>query len=97
MFSYKRLLYLIKLSLAAFIIISTFTLIFYQFDYTHFDGFTKQEDDDNMFLNRLYFTVTTFSSTGYGDVSPATPSVKILSMILQFILVITIVGGILEF
>lgn len=66
------------------------------FDHTHFNGFTKEEDKHDKFLNRVYFTVTTFSSTGYGDVSPITRPVKIIAMILQFMLIITVVGSIIE-
>ena len=41
--------------------------------------------------------MTTFSSTGYGDISPNSAEIKIISMILQFVLVIAMLGGILEF
>ena len=88
-----------KLSIIATSIICVFIIIFYQYDHTHFNGFDEKEDADNTqkVLNRLYFTMTTFSSTGYGDVSPNSMQVKIITMILQFILVIAMLGGILEF
>ena len=41
--------------------------------------------------------MTTFSSTGYGDISPNSTEIKIISMLLQFILVIAMLGGIFEF
>jgi len=85
-----------NLSLFSLIIVLLFSLIFYLFDHNHFDGFTIEEDRQDKFLNRIYFTVTTFSSTGYGDVSPKSRPVKILSMFLQFLLIITVVGSILE-
>jgi len=37
--------------------------------------------------------MTTFSSTGYGDISPKTNEVKIIAMILQFILVVSILSS----
>ena len=92
----NRLTKMIRLSFSSLIIVLSFSLVFYMYDHTHFDGFTKLEDEKDKFLNRIYFTVTTFSSTGYGDVSPATRPVKIISMILQFMLIITVVGSIIE-
>ena len=85
-----------NLSLLSLIIILVFSSIFYLFDHNHFDGFTIEKDRQDKFLNRIYFTVTTFSSTGYGDVAPKTRMVKILSMLLQFMLILTVVGSILE-
>jgi len=93
----KYLKKVFKLSLIGIVIVLTFTLIFHFFDHTHFNGFGKEEDEKNKILNRFYFTMTTFSSTGYGDISPNSPEIKIISMILQFILVIAMLGGILEF
>ena len=62
-----------------------------KYDNTHFNGFTEDNDIKNKFFNRLYFT--TFSSTGYGDVSPKSIDVRIISMILQFSLVIILLSG----
>tara|TARA_B110000208_G_C11377734_1_gene287439 strand:- start:211 stop:492 length:282 start_codon:yes stop_codon:yes gene_type:complete len=92
----NKLSKLLKLCLSSILIISVFTVIFYQYDYTHYDGYTKEEDEEDKLLNRIYFTITTFSSTGYGDVSPGTRPVKIFSMILQFLLIITVVGSIVD-
>lgn len=85
-----------NLSLLSLIIILIFSSIFYLFDHNHFDGYTIEEDRQDRLLNRIYFTVTTFSSTGYGDVAPKSRIVKILSMLLQFMLILTVVGSILE-
>ena len=93
----KYLKKVFKLSLIGIVIVLTFTLIFHLFDHNHFNGFGKEEDETDKFLNRLYFTMTTFSSTGYGDISPNSREIKIISMILQFVLVIAMLGGILEF
>lgn len=91
----KRLL---KLSILAIIIILIFTIILMFFDDSNFRGFNENESENIYikFINRLYFTMTTISSTGYGDVSPKSISIKIISMILQFALVIVLLGGIFE-
>lgn len=56
-------------------------------------GLEKKKMKKKNFINRLYFTMTTFSSTGYGDISPKTNEVKIFAMILQFILVVSILSS----
>ena len=86
-----------KLSIIGILIVLLFTGIFHLYDHTHFNGFGKEEDEESKLLNRLYFTMTTFSSTGYGDISPNSHEIKVISMILQFILVIAMLGGIFEF
>ena len=86
-----------KLSLVGASIVILFTLVFYQYDHTHFNGFNEKDDKELKILNRIYYTMTTFSSTGYGDISPRSIDIKIITMILQFTLVIAMLGGILEF
>ena len=93
----KYLKKVFKLSIIGILIVTIFTGIFSLYDHTHFNGFGKEQDEKSKLLNRLYFTMTTFSSTGYGDISPNSREIKIISMILQFILVIAMLGGILEF
>ena len=78
-------------------IICVFTIILFHYDHTNFKGFEKETNNSQKIMNRLYFTMTTFSSTGYGDVSPHSIEGRIITMILQFILVIAMLGGILEF
>ena len=91
----KYLKKVFKLSIIGILIVTKFTGIISLYDHTHFNGFGKKKK--NKLLHRLYFTMTTFSSTGYGDISPNSRELKIISMILQFILVIAMLGGILEF
>jgi len=93
----KNTIKLFKIAILSLCIIILFTIIFYQYDHTHFKGFDEEDDKGGKILNRLYFTMTTFSSTGYGDISPNSNELKVLSMILQFILVIAMMAGILEF
>ena len=64
----KNLIKILKLASIGLFTILLFTIIFMNYDHTHFNGFTKENDIENKFFNRLYFTTTTFSSTGYGDV-----------------------------
>ena len=84
---------LLNISKFSFLIILVFTGIFHLFDHNHFNGFGEKEDEEKKLINRLYFTMTTFSSTGYGDISPKTNEVKIIAMILQFILVVSIISS----
>ena len=88
----KELKGIAKILLLALTIILLFTFIFYLFDYTHFNGMDEKHDDDKLF-HRFYFTITTLSSAGYGDITPKTMPVKIISSILQFILIISLMSG----
>ena len=86
----KKLLTLIK---NYFILIISFTFIFTLFDHTHFDGFGELDDSTiyKKVFNRLYFTITTVSSVGYGDISPKTTDIRCVVMLLQTILIFAIV------
>ena len=93
--SQKKLKKLLKLFAIGTVIIFFFTGIFYMFDHNHFDGI-DEEDEEYKFINRLYFTITTFSSAGYGDITPKTMEVKGVSVVLQFILIISLMSGIIN-
>ena len=85
----------IKIIVASACFILLFTLYLLIYDSTHFSGFEESDDKtihDKLF-NRLYFTVTTLSSTGYGDTTAKSKIMKINSMILQFILIVGVMGG----
>ena len=86
---------LLKIILFSLIIISIFSIIFYNYDYTHFNGLNKDDDNNDKLFNRIYFTVTTLSSAGYGDITPKSKDIKILSIILQFILITGLMGGLI--
>jgi len=92
----KKLKTILKLLIFSSIIILLFTSIFYMFDHTHFNGIDEEHESDK-FFHRLYFTITTLSSAGYGDITPKTTEIKILSIIIQFILIISLLGGIVNF
>lgn len=74
------------------IIIFIFTILMYNFDYNHWNGITKEDDKENKLINRLYFVMSTLSTTGYGDVTPKTKKMKIIVMIFQFILLISLIS-----
>ena len=70
-----------------------FSLVFYQFDHTHWNGISEEEDDTvkKKFFNRLYFVSSTYSTVGYGDISPKSINCRIAAIVLQSLLVAEIV------
>ena len=52
-------------------------------DYYDFNGISEH---DHTFLNMLYFTSTTSSTVGYGDISPKTTKAKIIIILLQVVM-----------
>ena len=48
------------------------------------------------FMNRLYFTMTTVSTVGYGDISPRSNTAKVLTISLQAIVTIGLVTTLLS-
>ena len=71
-----------------------FTLIFCQYDHTHWSGIEEEQDDtfSKKFFNRFYFTSTTYSTAGYGDISPKSTSCRTVVMILQTLIIVEIVN-----
>lgn len=71
-----RLQPVIKVMLAG-----TLAYIVFCFDSSHFRGLEEQEDVTLLqkLGNRLYFTLTTFSTVGFGDISPKSTMCKIVS------------------
>jgi len=91
----KKLKDYLKISGFSLTFIICFTTFLLTFDSSHFLGF-EEEDDNTLpkkFFNRFYFTVTTLSSTGYGDTTAKTTEMKMISMFLQFILIVSVIGG----
>ena len=83
-----------KLLILGLTTILLFSCIFYLFDHTHFNGIEKHHEE-NKFFHRFYFTITTLSSAGYGDITPKTMPVKIIASMLQFILIISLMSGLI--
>ena len=79
---FKKLMILISVNL-------TIILIFAGIYYSMKDQFNGM-DEDSTFSDCFYFSCTTFSSVGYGDISPATDSAKITVIIQQFFVIIGI-------
>jgi len=65
------------------------------FDRQSFRGLSEEDENSiyKRYFNRLYFTVSTLSSTGYGDVTAHSPEIKCISLGLQFILILSVIGG----
>ena len=93
----KKTQSLLKILVFGIIIIIIFTSIFSFFDYSHFNGVNEKNELSlvNRIFNRLYFTVTTLSSSSYGDITPKTIEVKILSLLLQLVLIVSLLSGLL--
>ena len=77
---FKKLMILITVNL-------TIILIFAGIYYSMKDKFNGM-DNDSTFLDCFYFSCTTFSSVGYGDITPATDSAKVVVIIQQFLVII---------
>ena len=75
------------------------TLIVYLFIYVVFFNDSKHwnglENEKNQILikltNRLYFLSTSFSTCGYGDISPKTMSAKLVVISMQFLLIFEVI------
>jgi len=93
----KRIKQILKLILLGLVIILIFTGIFSFFDHTHFIGLDKKEDEnlENRIFHRLYYTISTLSSAGYGDITPNSYTIKIISVLLQFILIVSLMSGLI--
>lgn len=57
-------------------------------DENDFTGLYGEKKDEKLF-NRFYFTITTLSTTGFGDVSPKSSRAKWATIVLQ---ILTTVG-----
>jgi hypothetical protein len=68
-----------------FLILICFTLIYWYFGTSENFNFNKASNnnrDSLTFINALYFSFITQSTTGYGDITPKTESMRIM-VILQ--------------
>jgi len=68
------------------------------FDHTHFIGLEEEDDNDilNKMFHRLYYTMSTLSSAGYGDITPKSYPIKIVSILLQLILIVSLMSGLIN-
>ncbi len=83
------------------IIVITFTNIFMGMNASEFSGIDYETDangnevETDKFFTRLYFTMTTASTVGYGDIYPVSRSARVTTMILQIIITIGWINGFL--
>jgi hypothetical protein len=61
-------------------------------DYRHFHGIKRIEDIYwlDAFLNRFYFVLITFTTIGYGDITPRTKRAKLLTIAIILILMVVV-------
>jgi hypothetical protein len=75
-----------------------FSLILSLFDYTHFNGIKKEQDKGiNRFYNRLYFTFTTISTVGYGDITPKSPQTRLIISLIMISISFTVFQALFEY
>ena len=78
-------------------VLFTYTMIFaFTFFFTQFteksDWNFPMTSDTNNFTNMLYFTQTSFSTCGYGDIIPVTKKSKTASMFIQVMVMLQVLN-----
>lgn len=67
-----------------------FMIFFY--DSKHWNGLENEKNEVfTKAMNRLYFISTSFSTCGYGDISPKTMIAKIVVSTMQFLLIFEVI------
>ena len=88
----------LKLLIFYIIICLLFSGILCAFDYSHFYGITKEEDQGiDKFYNRLYFVFTTISTVGYGDITPKSKITRFIVSIIMISISFTVFQAIYEY
>jgi len=61
-------------------------------DVEHWKGINKENDKNiyDKFFNRLYFSFTTMSTIGYGDISPVSKTARSLVLLQMFLFLLNI-------
>jgi len=73
-------------------VIVVFTGILMMFDAEHFNGMENEgEGISDRLGNRLYFVLTTLSSVGYGDITPATNTTRLITASMMMTMLLSIV------
>ena len=74
--------------------LSFFVALFMYFcrDYRHFNGIKKKDDVDmwDAYFNRFYFILITFTTIGYGDISPASRTARFITVSIILVIMISI-------
>ena len=80
--------------LIVFFMITLFVGLYMLFcrDYRHFHGIERMEDIYwlDAFLNRFYFVLTTFSTIGYGDITPRTKRARLLTIAIILLIMVVV-------
>jgi len=80
--------------LIVFFMLSLFVGLYMFFcrDYRHFKGIRRLEDLYwvDAFLNRFYFVLTTFTTIGYGDITPKSNRARILTISIILLIMVVI-------
>ena len=74
---------LIKISIY-FAAMMVFLVILLAFDHTNWNGI-EEENDQTMgekLMNRFYFICTTFSTAGYGDITPKSNTARMIVIVM---------------
>lgn len=78
------------------LILVVFTCIFSIFGKEHFSGLDDEKNIIERIFNRLYFTMTTMSTVGYGDVYPKTMICRSLTLVLMIIVCLSLVTDVIK-
>ncbi len=80
---------LIKISIY-FGAMMVFLVILLAFDHSHWNGIEEENDQtmSDKLMNRFYFLSTTFSTAGYGDITPKTTMTKMIVIVIQLFVTI---------
>jgi len=86
------------LAVKTLIIVAVFTALFSLLPNEHWHNMNNEENKEqsltDYILNRVYFVMTTFSTTGFGDIHPVSKYAKIATMLLQLSVVIMVIDHI---
>ena len=86
------------LAVKTLIIVAVFTALFSLLPNEHWHNMNNEENEEqsliDYILNRVYFVMTTFSTTGFGDIHPVSKYAKIATMLLQLSVVIMVIDHI---
>lgn len=80
-------LYFFYKIIKVYTIVILFTLVF-MFAAKNTDFRFPQDSDTNNFVNMFYFTHTSITTCGYGDIVPASTKTKILCMIIESLIIL---------
>jgi len=80
--------------LIVFFMLSLFVGVYLFFcrDYSHFNGIEKKNDKHlfDAFLNRFYFVLITFTTIGYGDITPKSKLARLITCFIILFIMMTI-------